>query len=65
MVKTLKASPLSNTGYTSVHPGYSCVGMCTLNGCPNMLLFITRCSGTSSRCTFLLGCAGGIRYAQT
>jgi hypothetical protein len=52
-------------GYTPVHPGYSCVGMCTRNGCPNTLLFITCCSGTSSRCTYLLDGAGGIRYAQT
>ena len=62
---TLKASPLNNPAYTSVHSGDSYVGMCTLNGCPNILLLITGCSGTFSRCTYLLDGAGGIRYAQT
>ena len=33
--------------------------MCTLNGCPNTLLFITCCSGTSSRCTFQFGLCRG------
>ena len=62
---TLKASPLNNPRYTLVHLGFSCVGMCTLNGCPSTLLFISCCWGTSSRCTYLLGGAGGIRSAQT
>ena len=52
---TLKASPLNCPEYTSVHSGYSCVDMCTLNGCPDILLFITGCWGTSSRCTYLFG----------
>ena len=62
---TLKASPLNNLGYTPVHPGYSCVGMCNQSGCPSTLLFNPRCWGTSSRCTYLLDVAGGIRSAQT
>ena len=39
--------------------------MCTLNGCPSTLLLNPRCWGTSSRCTYLLDDAGGIRFAQT
>ena len=33
--------------------------MCTLYGCPSTLLFNPRCSGTSSRCTYLFASCRG------